>query len=304
MRKEFSRNGLRWIHVSKPTDEDINFIGALFPFNSFVIESINAPTLHPLVDDFDDHIFLIMHFPVIYKNWQSNETAEIDFLITKNLLVTVTYADFENIEQIINSLNSNDNFKKQIAHHHTGFLLHHVIDRLFQKLIDHLDFMEGEITKMEARIFEKRSTGMVEEISHIRRDILDFRRSLKPQTAVLKIFAEKSKKFFSKPMAPYLTDLIVTENRIMSIIENQKETVDALYQTNESLVSSNISSIITILTIFSAVIMPLNFVASIWGMNQRVMPLRDGQFDFWIISGVMTTVGILLLVLFRKKKWL
>src|SRR3989344_6392804 len=304
MRKEFQTNGLRWIHISKPTGEDAEFVNTLFPFNPFVIESITAPTLHPLVDDFDDHLFLIMHFPIIYKDWQSNETAEVDFLITKSLLIAVTYSDFEHIEQIFGFLNSNEKLKKQVTRHHTGFMLHHIIDYMFQKLIKHLDFMEGEITEIENRIFEKRSPRMIEEISHIRRDILDFRRPLKPQSAVLKMFAEKAEKFFGKPMAPYLTDIIVTEDRIMSIIDNQKETVDALYQTNESLMSSNISSIITILTIFSAVIMPLNLMASLWGMNHQTMPLRDGQFDFWIIMGIMAIIAVSLLVLFKKKRWL
>jgi len=304
VRKEFHTNGLRWIHISKPADEDIQFINGLFPFNPFVVESIISPTLHPLVDDFDDHLFLIMHFPIIYKNWQSNEIAEVDFLITKNLLITVTYTNFESIEQILGLFNTNEKLKKQITRHHTGFILHYIIDRLFQKLIDHLDFMEEEITIIEDRIFEKRSVKMIEEISHIRRDILDFRRPLKPQSAVLKIFVEKAEKFFGKPMAPYLTDIIVTEDRIMSIIDNQKETVDALYQTNESLMSSNISSIITILTIFSAVIMPLNLMASLWGMNHQTMPLRDGQFDFWIIMAIMAIIAVSLLVLFKKKRWL
>lgn len=304
MRIEFQTNGLRWVHISKPTSEDVEFINSLFSFNPFVIESVIAPTLHPLVDDFEDHLFLIMHFPIIYKNWQSNEIAEVDFLITKNLLITVAYTDFENIEQVLNLLNGSEKLKKQIVRHHTGFLLHYIIDHLFQKLIGHLDFMEGEITKIEDRIFEKRNVKLIEEISHIRRDILDFRRPLKPQSAVLKIFAGKAEKFFGKPMTPYLTDIIVTEDRIMSIIDNQKETADSLYQTNESLMSSNISSIITILTIFSAVIMPLNLIASLWGMNHQTMPLRDGRFDFLIIIGLMAIIASLLLILFKKKRWL
>lgn len=304
MRKEFHTNDLKWIHISKPTNEDVEFISTLFPFNSFVVESIIAPTLHPFVDEFEDHLFLIMHFPIIYRGWQSNETAEVDFLITKNLLITVTYTDFENIEQISDLLNGNDKLKKQTIRHHIGFILHHIIDHLFQKLINHLDSMEEGITEIEDRIFKKRGVGMIEEISHVRRDILDFRRPLKPQSAVLKIFAEKAKRFFGKPMAPYLTDIIVTEDRIMNIIDNQKETIDALYQTNESLMSSNISSIISILTIFSAVIMPLNLIASLWGMNHQIMPLRDGQFDFWIVAGFMAIVAILLLALFKKKRWL
>ncbi|KKT82591.1 MAG: hypothetical protein A3B99_03205 [Candidatus Yanofskybacteria bacterium RIFCSPHIGHO2_02_FULL_44_12b] len=303
MRKENPVNGVRWIHVSKPTEEDVNFIRSVFPFDPFVTESIVAPTLHPLIDDFENHLFLILHFPIIYRGWQSNEIAEVDFLITKDVLVTVTYTEFDNIEEIFSAFQAEKIQKRGIGQQ-TGFILHYVIDNLFNKLISHLDFMEQEITSIEDRMFAKRDSRMVEEISHARRDILDFLRPLRPQATVLETFAEKAEKFYGKTIAPYITDILVTEERIRSIIENQKEIINDLHQTNESLVSSNISSIIRILTIFSAVIMPLNLIASLWGMNHKQMPFRDGPWDFWIIVGFMIVVAILLLVIFRKSKWL
>ncbi len=304
-RKECSINGIRWVSVHKPTREDISFIADLFPFHPFVTESITAPTLHPLVEYFKDHLFLILHFPLIERTQAPNHIVEVDCLITKDTLVTITYMAFERLETIFEDTQKNPAIQKQLARKHTDFLLYHIIDRLFQKQLEDLDYLEKEITHIEDKIFKKDDRLTVEEISHARKDILDFRRPINPQTAVLQSFIEKAQRFYGKKsMTPYWSDLLVTEDRIKNLIENQKETMDVLYQTNESMLSSKLSRIIAVLTIFSAVILPLNLISSIWGMNQRILPLRDGPFDFWIIVGVMVAVAALLLLFFRRKLWL
>ena len=274
-------------------------------FHPFVTESIIAPTLHPLVEYFKDHLFLILHFPLIERTQAPNHIVEVDCLITKDTLVTISYMAFERLETIFEDAQKNPAIRKQLARKHTDFLLYRIIDRLFQKQLEDLDYLEKEITHIENKIFKRDDRLTVEEISHTRKDILDFRRSINPQTVVLQSFVEKAERFYGKKsMAPYWSDLLTTEDRIKNLIENQKETMDVLYQTNDSLLSSRLSRIIAVLTIFSAVILPLNLISSIWGMNQRVLPLRDGPFDFWIVVGVMVAVALLLLLFFRRKLWL
>jgi magnesium transporter len=304
-RKECSINGIRWVAVEMPTPDDLSFITELFDYHPFIVESIVAPTLHPLAELFSDHLFLILHFPLIERNRDPNHIVEMDCLITKNLLVTITYMPFEDLDVIFKNVQENSSIRNQLTHKHTDFLVYHIVDRLFKKQFEDLDFFEREITQIENKIFKDDERITVEDIAHTRRDIIDFRRSLKPQVTVLSSFVEKATRLYGKKsMVPYWTDLLTSEDRIRNIIDNQKETMDVLYQTNESLLSSKLSRIIAILTIFSAVILPLNFIASIWGMNQRVMPLRDNPDDFWILIGAMAAVAALLLLYFRKKRWL
>ena len=304
-RQEFAINSLRLIWAVCPDIDDIARLEKIFPFHPLVIESIKSPTLHPLIEDYGDHLFLILRLPIIYQTRQANNITEIDFLITKNILVVITYIDFRDLDEILGNLLKGYAIQKgTMPKNHTGYFLHFIIDRLFQKLIRDLDIMEEEITKIEDKIFQKHDHALVEEISHARRDILDFKRPLNPLPEVLKIFAEKAEKLYGKAMKPYFANLVLTNDRLVNLIGSQKETIEILNQTNESLLSSTISNIITVLTIFSAVILPLNFIASIWGMNQRLMPLRDGRFDFWIIVGIMARLALLLIWFFRKKRWL
>ena len=80
--------------------------------------------------------------------------------------------------------------------------------------------------------------------------------------------------------------------------------MDVLYETQTSLMADHISQIMRVLTIFSAIILPLSLVTSIWGMNHEVMPLRDGPLAFWLVIALMGLVGVGLLFFFRKKRWL
>ena len=303
-RQELKVNGVKWIHITQPSADDVTYIEKSFPFHPLVMESIGAPTLHPFVEEFDDHLFLILHFPLVFPGAQTNRIFEVDFLISKKILVTITYSHFLRLDDIFKILVSDPKAQEQFTKKHSGFLLYHIIDRLLQEHIKDLDVLEKEVTRIEDKIFQKHMHLSVEEISHLRRDIIDFRRPLKPQITVLASFRERAGKFFGEEMIPYFLDMSVNEERIVSIVENQKETMDVLYETHTSIMSDHISQIIRMLTIFSAIILPLSLIASLWGMNHAYMPLRDNPFDFWIVVGIMSVVAVSLLVFFRRKNWL
>ena len=183
IQQEFVINGLKLFWLIRPDVHDIERLEKIFPFHPFVIESIKAPTLHPLIEDYDDHLFIILRLPIIYQTRQANNIAEVDFLITKNILVIITYIDFRDLNEILGNVSGGYVAQKDILRlreNHTGHLLYLIIDHLFQKLIHNLDIMEEEITKIEDKIFQKHDHAMVEEISHVRRDILDFKRPRNP----------------------------------------------------------------------------------------------------------------------------
>jgi len=114
----------------------------------------------------------------------------------------------------------------------------------------------------------------------------------------------EGEQFYGHSVGPYFADVLSTEERFENLVENQRETIEMLHHTNESLLSSRISNIMAVLTVFSAIVLPLNLIASIWGMNQQIMPLRDGRYDFWIVVGIMAVLLFVLVLFFKKKRWL
>ncbi|MBI4118147.1 MAG: magnesium transporter CorA family protein [Parcubacteria group bacterium] len=305
MRSVFEKNGITWVKITEPGKGDFKFIKNLFPFHPLVIESIETPTLHPALEKYKDHLFLILHFPIIYRDQSKNKAVEVDFLITKNALVTLTYESHPQLDELFKKFQKDEEWQNELLGDNTGKLVHGIIEWLMKSLLSDLDFLEETVTDIEDRIFDEKHASIIEEISNARRDILDFRRVTAPHQTILKqLLPQVAKEFYGAEMEPYFVDLARNESKIRHLIENHKETIEALHATNESLTSNRVSKIVTLLTIFSTIILPLNFMASLWGMNHEFLPLRDGPYDFWVLLGLMLLIGSTLIFYFRYKKWL
>ena len=87
------------------------------------------------------------------------------------------------------------------------------------------------------------------------------------------------------------------------MLENYKEVVEALEDTNESVISHRVNDILRVLTAFSVVVLPLTFLASLWGMNVGV-PGEGDMAAFWIIVGTMVAMLVGMVAFFRHRRWL
>lgn len=145
---------------------------------------------------------------------------------------------------------------------------------------------------------------MVEDISIIRRDVLDFRRSLKPQHSILESLKLKGVEFFGKSTEPYFADIIGDGMRVWNLLENHKETIESLQEANDSLISNRTTRVIRVLTVFSAIFLPLTLIASILNMRTRYLTFIGTIYDLWIVLGIMLAVAVFMLIIFKVKKWL
>ena len=101
----------------------------------------------------------------------------------------------------------------------------------------------------------------------------------------------------------YFDDIVDASERIWDMLENYKEVVEALEQTNESVISHRVNGILRVLTAFSVIILPLTLIASIWGMNVGV-PGEGDSADFYVIVGAMVVLLLGMVAYFRKRNWL
>jgi magnesium transporter len=104
-------------------------------------------------------------------------------------------------------------------------------------------------------------------------------------------------------MEVYFDDIVDASERIWDMLENYKEVVEALEDTNESVLSHRVNEVLRVLTAFSVIILPLTLLASIFGMNVH-LPFEGSVEAFWTIIGVMIFVLIGMVGYFRKRGFL
>ncbi len=168
-----------------------------------------------------------------------------------------------------------------------------------------LDHIADHIENIEEKVFNNEEEKMLKEISIIKRDIINFRKAIKPQRTVLESLARITPRFTIENMSAYSQEVIGSNIKVWNNVENHKEMIEALEHTNESLLSHKLNETMQILTAFSVIMLPLTLLASIFGMNVVMgMPFANNPFGFWMIMVLMFVTIVLSLIFFKFKKWL
>ena len=162
----------------------------------------------------------------------------------------------------------------------------------------------NKLEQLEEEIFSGRSEEIVRDISNVKQEIINFRKIIRPQRTVLRDLERTKQRYMREDLEIYFDDIVDASERIWDMLENYKEVVEALEDTNESVISHRVNDILRVLTAFSVVVLPLTFIASLCGHEHRACPARATIAAFWIIVGVMVAMLAGMIAYFRHRGWL
>jgi magnesium transporter len=297
---------LTWIDIIDPDKKDLKFLEETFNFHPIVLKELTSPALRPKVEDYDGYIFMILHFPIYSPDEKTTQSVELDFLITHDTLITIRYGKLQPLQDLWKKCQKDE--EVPVLRGSSALLLHCILQELNNFSLRQIDHITKKIDDVEKKIFKikstKEETEIVEKITLIRRDILDFRRTIKPQAAILKSLKTRGIEFFGKKLMPYFIDIMGDYSGIWDLLENHKETIESLQEANDSLLSNRTNLVMKVLTMFAVIVFPLTLLAAIFGMNTQYLPIVGMKHDFWIVLIIMTIGTVIMLLLFKKKKWL
>ena len=293
---------LKWVDICKPKDEDIKYLADNFDFHPLILEETKTPTYHPLLTAYKTYLFWILHFPNMDSGNHNMQSAEIDFLITKDAIITIRYQKFHDFEQIMQEIQDNPG---SFMHKTTAHLFYFAIKKLFNATFPELDKIKEEIDQCENKIFRSLDDKIIERIAYIKHRVLDFIRAFKPQKSVWDASLAVVLGFWGEErLKPYFTDLVADYRRILYFAETHKEVIDSLHMTSSSLLDNKRNYVIKILTVFTAIILPLSLLTSIYGMNIIHLPFADHPMAFWWLLGGMISATAIMLLFFRRRNWI
>jgi magnesium transporter len=185
----------------------------------------------------------------------------------------------------------------------SGYLLYKIVDANVDAAFPMLRKMGNKLDRLEDDILEGRSSEIVRDISNAKQEIINFRRIVRPQRAVLRDLERTKQRYLAEEMEIYFDDISDAAERIWDTLENYKEVVEALESTNESVLTHRLNDSFRILTAASVILLPLTLIASIYGMNVPV-PGEHEPYSFWLVVALMAAMLVGLTILFRRRGWL
>jgi magnesium transporter len=296
-------SGLRWIHIEEPRLAHREWLEKNFNFHPLDFEDVYSRNQRPKLDSYDDYIFIVLHFPIFEKSSGRLLSAELDMFIGPDYLITLPDTPLPPLSAMFERLKTREDLREQNFSKGSGYLLYKIVDTNVDASFPMLRKMGNKLDLLEDHIFEGRSSEIVLDISNAKQEIINFRKIVRPQRAVLRDLERTKQRYLAEELEIYFDDISDAAERIWDTLENYKEVVEALESTNESVLSHRLNDSFRILTAASVIILPLTLIASIYGMNVPV-PGEGTPYAFWLILGLMAAVLVVLVLVFRRRGWL
>jgi magnesium transporter len=300
---ELQAGGLTWIHLNAPTADEAASLAERFDWHPLDVEDILSKRQRPKVDEYPDYLFVVLHFPVYDKSIQRLNAAELDLVLGPDYLVTLPVVELLPVTRLFGRCTEDEELRQNLFGKGSGYLLYHVHDDLFDYCFPILDKIAHKLDSIEDDMFQGRAEEVVRDISNVKQEIISYRKIIKPERSTLRVLEGRTQRFLPEDLELYFDDIVDAAERIWDLLDNYKEVVEALEQTNESVISHRQNDILRVLTVFSVVLLPLTLITGIFGMNVTFPGFETGE-AWWTILGAMLVVLVGLLGFFRYKRWL
>jgi magnesium transporter len=301
--EEVTHGGLRWINIERPGTVDRAWLEEHFDFYPLDYEDVLSRNQRPKIDEYDEYLFIVLYFPVFDKTVGRLNAAELDIFIGPDFLITLPNTPIPPVEYLFERCRSSQETRDALLSKGSGYLLYKIVDDSFDYCFPMLRKIGNRLERLEEDIFEGRSEEVVRDISASKQEIINFRKIIRPQRAVLRDLERTKQRYLADDLEVYFDDIVDASERIWDMLENFKEVVEALEVTNESVLSHRVNEVLRVLTAFSVVILPLTLIASIWGMNVHV-PGEGASAPFWTIMGAMVALLVGMIAYFKRRGWL
>ena len=308
--EEIAAEGLRWVKVDRPNAVEQGWLEEHFDFHALDYEDVLSRNQRPKIDRYDDYLFIVLHFPIFDRSVGRLGTGELDIFVGPGYLITIPNQPLQPVEYLFERCRAKEEIRDQLFSRGSGYLLYRMVDDCFDYCFPMLRKIGNKLDALEEEIFEGRSEEIVRDISNVKQEIINFRKVIRPQRPVLRDLEQVKQRYLAPEidLEIYFDDIVDASERIWDMLENYKEVVEALEESNESVISHRVNDILRVLTAFSVIILPLTLIASFMGMN---IPLPGGgepsdgaSAAFWIILGLMVAVFGGMITYFRRRGWL
>ena len=260
-----------WIDVQNPDRKDIEELAEKYNFNTLNIEDCMTRFELPKLDSYNDHFFVILHFPPLAQKIGISKNSQLSIFVGKNFIVTVHQGDLKPLVQLVDICKTNlvQQNKNKLLGKSSGLLLHEIIDVLVDDLLHTSRKIIANLDELEDRVFDE-TKPVARSIALLRREINRLRRIVNPLKKFVLEIAKNVKRFSEgedDELTLYFDDVIDHIDKVIETLEESRETMEIYKDTDFVLSTEKTNKVLGMLTIIFTLAIPSTVIGTFYGMN-------------------------------------
>jgi len=330
-------NGLSFINLNKPTEEEMKFLNKSFGFSMLNLEDYLYKTQIPKIETYKDYSLVVMDIPYILQpgktkkevvtnklsflsNVLSNRISlpvfpkaprkkrisvgEVDFFIGKDYIVVLHDDKTPQIDELFDICKLSEKNRKDLMEKGAVYLFYRIIDILVDSSISYIEDITNTIDYIDRQLEDNRSASVIEDISMTRRNIVVFETMIKP---ALPIFADLEKgkyKELNGEMVQYWSNILDHLQKIWERLEDNKELIQGIASSHESILSNRSNELVKFLTVITSISFPFVIVNNLYSMNVKGLPFAEQPWIVTVLFLLIAAGGLLIIAYFKYRDWL
>src|SRR5215208_8129406 len=291
-----------WVDMESPGEVDERVLLDVFHFHPLTVEDCRENRHYPKIEEFDGYLYFIVHGVRADISLERFNTIELDGFLGPNYVITYHHEIFRSINNVKQQLRTTP----VACHRGTAFLLHQILDQVVDYYSPVLDDFDERIDRLEDDIFtlKRPNNQILAEVMDLKRSVLRLRRISGKQMDILHRMSRGEFSLITEEMRPFYRDVYDHLVRVVDLAESYSDLISGSLEAYLSVVSNRLNEIMKVLTIFSVIMLPLTFIAGIYGMNFDNMPELHSRFGYYAVWAIMIVVAVGMLLFFKKRGWI
>jgi magnesium transporter len=299
IRKKSSVTWLNIDGVHQP--EIIEQIGKSFRVHPLVLEDIANTGQRPKMEDFDDYIFVVLRMLRFDETENQTKTEQVSILLGRDFVVSFQEREGDVFDPIRERLRSN---KGKIRKMGADYLAYALIDAVVDNYFMILEKLGETIEEIEGKLITNPTSETLQTLHDLKRELIFLRKSVWPLREVINRLERSESPLINKSTFVYLRDVYDHTIQVMDAVETFRDMLSGMLDIYLSSISNRMNEIMKVLTVIATIFIPLTFIAGIYGMNFRYMPELGQSWGYAAVLIVMLTIALVMVVYFRRKKWI
>lgn len=296
-----NKHGVTWISVTGLQKvEVLEQLGRRFGIHPLTMEDILNTDQRPKIEYYDNYIYIVFKMLSFEEKSEQTLADQVSLIITDNLVISVQEGDdvFDPLRERIRSA------RGRIRKLGTDYLAYSLLDMVVDNYFTILEKLGERIEFLEEKLVTKPSSDTLHAMHAMKREMIFLRRSVWPLREVIIGLEREKPPQFKESTEVFLRDVYDHTIQVIDTIETFRDILSGMLDIYLSSISNRMNEIMKVLTIIATLFIPLTFIAGVYGMNFRYMPELEWRWGYPALWLVMISVTVMMLVYFRKKKWL
>ena len=296
------QDSITWVTIEGLADASIvESIGEHFNIHPLVLEDILNTHQRPKLEEHEDYLYIVLKSLTPNSEKFDIEYEQISLLILKNFVFTFKEKSDSLFSSLLNRIELSHGRVRSLG---SDYLMYTLLDTIVDQNFGVLDQLDETLAALEDDIFTDPTPQMLEKIHQIKLEVIKMRRYVSPVRDLSANLLRNESELINPSTHIYLRDVHDHVMRIIESIETHRDILSSLLDIYLSSVSSKLNEVMKLLTVFSAIFIPLTFIAGIYGMNFKHMPELDWKWGYPSIWLVFLTLSTSLYFFFRRKGWI